>query len=93
MQLKDKIIIVYYVDIREIDKMDVPDYMDDVYHSLKENDNTVHQVFVPIYNDSRVECINPKYLSEEEVEKVSHAVEELIAKADEWINKKKHNNI
>jgi len=82
MELKDKIILVYYLDIRYINSSDVNQYLFDFYEKIKEeNDDSVYQIIIPVREASRVECINPKLISEDEYKKV----EELIIKNKDFL--------
>lgn len=73
----DKIILVCYVDISMMDNEDVPMYMNEVAAILKrENDQILHYL-VPIKSESRIECLNPKLVSEEDYAEAKAILERL----------------
>lgn len=83
---KDKIILVSYVNISNIDDVDVAPYMDRLTQ-LMTFDDSVLRLFIPVReSETRVECINPKRISDEEYVKVSEFVEDAQKKLDEFLN-------
>ena len=87
-KMKDKIILVYYISIANIDDVDVNDYINDVTDALKiDDDDSVFQLFVPT-NESdncRVECINPVLVSEEKYAEALQKLEEAKERMDKAI--------
>lgn len=82
MLLKDKIILVFYADIRYIGNNDISVYLKDIDNKLKYiEDGSVEIVIIPIRETSRVECINPRLATDNENKKI----EELIEKYNEYI--------
>jgi hypothetical protein len=64
----EKIILVHYINIGNIDGKDVSKIMEDVVNKLspKEEDNII-SYWIPVREgESRVECINPKLVSQED---------------------------
>lgn len=95
MNMKDKIILVFYVGIRNLsDKNDVQDYLTKLRDlAVHDNDDSVEGFFVPLSetNEIRIECINPVMISEEkysEVEKKLSELKEKMEKAIENYSKK-----
>jgi hypothetical protein len=59
----EKLILVYYIAIGNMDYRDVDDFMCSITDRFKEDD--VIQYFIPIRSEeSRIECLNPKLVSE-----------------------------
>jgi hypothetical protein len=64
----EKIILVHYINIGNIDGNDVSKIMEDVVNkfSPKEEDNII-SYWIPVREgETRVECINPKLVSQED---------------------------
>jgi len=64
----EKIILVHYINIGNIDRNDISQYMNEIVKmfSPKDGDNII-AYFIPIHEgETRVECINPKLVSEED---------------------------
>lgn len=76
MNDKDKIIIVFYIDIRDVAHEDIPCYINSVSnHFSNAFDSTIKCIVVPFKNDTKIECINPKLVNEEEYIKIMHDLE------------------
>lgn len=83
---KDKTILVIYVNIGSIDGADVPAYMEQLTRTVI-FDDSILRLFIPVReSETRVECINPKRISDEEYLKVSEFVEDVQKKLDEVLN-------
>ena len=75
MLLKDKIFIVFYLDVRDVDPADWYNYMKQVEDlMLRLNDGSVESIIVPIKENSRVDCINPVLLNAEQYKEVAKKV-------------------
>ena len=81
MLLKDKIIIVFYVDIRYVNVIDISTFLAEFSNTIKDIDESVYQIIIPVRETSRVECINPRLATDDENKKI----EELIEKYNEYI--------
>jgi len=55
--------------VTNIDECDISEYMTDISGTFKEkDDDSVQQYFIPVRNqNSSIECINPKYITNEDV--------------------------
>ena len=83
---KDKIILTMYVNIGSIDSADIPAYMEQLTNTVI-FDDSILRLFIPVRNsETRVECINPKRISDEEYIKVSEFVEDAQKKLNEFLN-------
>ena len=64
----EKIILVHYINVGNIDGNDVSKIMEDIVNkfSPKEEDNIISYLIPVREGETRVECINPKLVSEED---------------------------
>ena len=76
---KDDLILVAYVNVSGIDGADVPEYLDNCGKMLSAgNDGSISFYVIPIWHgENRLDCINPKLVSEEEYEKTRNACKEI----------------
>ena len=80
MLTKDKIILVYYIATGDLPIEHIEQYINEVMDAIMETvdneDDSVLRYFIPIQNaNSRVECINPKFVAPEEFENAVAALE------------------
>lgn len=82
---KDKLILVAYINISGIHDADVSAFITEAVNNLKpkEDDSTLFYVIPVRGEESRLECINPKLVSEEEYEKAHQACEKIAEKLKE----------
>jgi len=75
----EKLILVFYINIEHIDGYDIPEYMDNISKSLSaKNGDDILSYFIADYGiKNRVECINPKLVTEEEYSKAKNILQEL----------------
>ncbi len=78
MKINKDLILVFYIDVRQIDPSDIDEFMHKIAGRL-EIDNGI---YLPIFGESRVECINPVYITDSELIK-KH--ERLIAELHEHL--------
>ena len=73
----EKLILIFYVSIKNIDPCNVGEYLDLAANSFKNIDDNVLHYFIPVTSpDTRVECLNPKLCTIEEYQNAS----EILAK-------------
>jgi hypothetical protein len=75
--MKDKIILVHYIHIGNLEGGDVGEYMNDIIKkfSYKDEDN-IFSYWIPVKDgDTRVECINPKLVSEEDFKEAKRVLD------------------
>lgn len=65
----DKIILVHYIDISGIEPENISVMMNTLSKKLRLNEKEVISYFIPTFTPTRVECLNPKLVSEEEFNK------------------------
>ena len=73
-----KPILVFYINVGNLDQLDVVSYIDLVKNSIS-HIKGYEQIFIPVRNkDSEVQCLNPYYLdNKKEVKKMKHTLKEL----------------
>ena len=87
---KDKIILVIYADVSRINTLDIPEYMHEITDAIT-FDDSVLRLFIPTMDsETRVECISPKRISDEEYVKVSELVENAQNMLNEFLNNTKN---
>lgn len=76
---KDSLIIVFYINVSDVDPQEMPVYMNDIKDNFaKDKADDVVEIFIPIKNgDSRVECINPKAVSDNDMLRINTLINEL----------------
>lgn len=78
MSENNRLILVFYIDVSRVYSDDVPAYMYELAADLSKNDDGTDKYFIPIYEgDSRLECINPVMISEEEYAEVKRKIDEI----------------
>ncbi len=89
----EKIILVHYINVGNIDGNDVSKIMEDVVKKLspKEEDNII-SYWIPVREgESRVECINPKLVSQEdftEAKRVLDRNQKIVNEIIKWEDNK-----
>ena len=86
---KDKLILVFYVNISGIHDADVPMYMSEMANAFR-FDESILRFIIPVRAESHVECINPAVLSEEKREEVEERIDKILKEAEEAIKKLKN---
>ena len=83
----EKLILVFYINIDFIDGCDVGDYMNDISKNLSsKNGDDILSYFVADYGiKNRVECVNPKLVTEEEYSKAKNILQELEERMFEYL--------
>jgi hypothetical protein len=89
---KEKIILIHYINVGNIDGNNVSEMMENVVNkfSPKEEDNII-SYWIPVREgETRVECINPKLVSEEdftEAKRVLNRNQEIVNNIINWKTK------
>jgi hypothetical protein len=90
---KEKIILVHYINVGNINSNDVAEIMKDIVNkfSLKEEDNII-SYWIPVREgDTRVECINPKLVSEEDFVEAKRVLDRNLEIVNDIINGNQNN--
>jgi len=86
---KNNLILVCYLDVRYVESDNLYGYLDDFYKNMSAViDDTVNLIIVPIRSESRVECINPVLLNEEQYKKTEEKVKNLQEDFFKFLEKK-----
>jgi hypothetical protein len=84
---KNKTILIFYINIGNLNDDEIESYMINVADHLKEKeDDSILSYFIPTReSETRVECVNPRIISYEEndvlvskLEKIKNNLEEII---------------
>lgn len=92
---KDKLILVVYVNIGDVNMGNTPETLNEIMTNLrKQCDETVELLCVPIrHKDTYIEAINPKRLSDEEIDDIEEKVQNFKKVLEESIENIKKNNV
>lgn len=88
MNDKDKLLLIFYVGLKHIQQEDRPAYFSEILrHFTNSFDETIKPILIAdVTSDkTKVECINPKLITEDEYTKV----QEIIDKANYLVEKLK----
>ena len=82
---KDKLLIVAYINVQGIKDLTVPEILGGVAERL-EYDESVNTIIVPTRNsETRIECINPVLLTDEQYQETRYKLEKLTEQMKEVI--------
>lgn len=84
---KDKLILGIYVNIDRINTSDVDEYLTEFASTVKFDDSVMRFIIPVRGEESRVECINPVLLTEEQYKETEEKVKKLQEKVDEALGK------
>ena len=76
-------ILSFYIDIRDVDEDGIHQYLDQVKQAMshqigEQGSNDVVAFFVPIKGESRIECVNPVLVTEQEaIDRFNKSMEKL----------------
>lgn len=88
---KDKLFIIIYVDVRNVDRANVFEYIQPIANATI-FDESVFRLIIPTRDsETRVECINPVLLTEEQYEETKKRIEGLAEKVKEALDILKEN--
>ncbi len=88
---KDKLFIVVYVGVHGFGDQTVLEILENVVSHIK-YDDSVNTLIIPTRDsETRVECINPVLLTEEQYEETRKRIESLTEKVEEAIKTLKEN--
>ena len=93
---QDKLILVYYISIGNVDMDDVEEFMNRVMEKISANSvsEDTEILAIPIYGETKVECINPKYITDTDlIKKHERTMSELHEKLNNQIDQLENINI
>lgn len=80
---KNNEIMVFYIDVRMVEPEEISKLMEKIKKSIIPKNFLGEIILIPIYGETKVECINPKYITDSDLIK-KH--ERLIAELHEHLN-------
>jgi hypothetical protein len=83
-----KLILVYYISVGSLRSADIPKYMEEIKKRIVPYTLEAEIIFVPIDGETRIECINPLYITDGDLIK-KH--ERLMAELHEHLNRELKN--
>lgn len=84
MMDKDKIYLVAYINVADIDREDISPYLLQAKNALLPHDESVEVLVIPVYEtDTHIDCINPVLLSAEERDKLKKKMDALVKMAED----------
>ena len=86
---QDKLILVYYISITHVEVDDVPEYMNLVMNRISATSITEDSevIAVPVYGETKIDCINPKYITDSDlIKKHERTMSELHEKLNNQID-------
>lgn len=91
---KDKIILVFYINIDGIDNIYCTEYLNNARKSLTNgNDESIMSYIVPIKGEnSKIECINPKVIDDKEYEHIIEKLNKAQDKLNEFLTENLKDN-
>lgn len=83
--MSEKLILVYYVSVVGIPENEFEKFLTKISKNIKSNSitNNSEIIVIPVYGESRIECINPKYITNSDLIK-KH--ERLMAELHEHLD-------
>lgn len=86
----EKLILVYYVAIDDMNSKDIDDYLRSLGEDFR-NDEII-QYIIPIkHGESRIECLNPRLISEEDYKQAKELLERNQKIVDDLVKSFKTN--
>ena len=83
MKDKNKLFLVSYLNISTIASTDISQFLDEFSRAIKFDDSVQHLI-IPIRDgETRVECINPVLLNEEQYKETEEKIKNLQEKVEE----------
>lgn len=82
---KDKLLIIAYINVQGITDLTIPEILGGVAKRL-EYDESVNTIIVPTrFSETRIECINPVLLTDEQYQETRDKLEKLTEQLKELI--------
>ena len=83
---KDKLFIIIYVDVRNVNRADVSEYLRPIANATVFDESVIRLIIPTRDSETRVECINPVLLTEEQYEETKKRIEDLAEKVKEALD-------
>lgn len=80
---QDTLLLIFYINVKHLDATDVVKYINEEDEYLREKCEGARYFIIPVEDsETRVECINPKYLSKEEWQSIRDKVDRIKSSLD-----------
>ena len=80
---KDKLFIIIYMNVGSVNSADVPVYLEEIERATRFDESIVRLIIPVREGETRVECVNPKLLNEENYKEVEETIEKIKKLLDE----------
>jgi hypothetical protein len=71
---KNKTILVFYVDVRMIEGEEIEEFISKISTRVYSQLIDTQSIFIPVYGETRIECINPIYITDSELIKKTRKI-------------------
>jgi hypothetical protein len=71
----EKIILAHYINMGNRSPMKVAEMMQEIRAVLKKDDEIIHFVYPVTNQETKIECLNPKLMSEEDYQQAKNVLE------------------
>ena len=90
----EKLILVYYIGVYGLDQDEIPEYIQRIKERISLPGFDGNIIFIPVYTqETRIECINPKYVTDKElIKKHTELVKNLEVELEHQLELIKINN-
>ncbi len=88
---KDKLFIIIYADVRNVNRVDVIEYLKSIAYATVFDESVIRLIIPTRDSETRVECINPVLIPEEQYEETKKRIEGLTEKVKEALDTLKEN--
>lgn len=85
----EKIILIHYLNVGSMSMADCAVYKENYLKSLPKSEDVINYI-VPIRGETKVECVNPRLMSDEEYAKATEAVKKCQDVVDNLVSKFKN---
>lgn len=83
----DKIILVIYIYVGEMSTEKAKGVLTRIVEKMQPSSDSILHYYIPVKKgESRIECINPKTVSEDEYKTVKEVLEKCKKKLNEYLN-------
>lgn len=89
---KDKIWVVFYINVSELDRADIGPYMEHVRQAFLPHDESVEMMFIPVFEtETHVDSINPILLTAEKYKEAEEKVNALRKQMEDALKRLENN--
>jgi hypothetical protein len=92
----NKIILVHYINVGNLKTNDVQQYLEKVKNALFIKNKDIINYIIPVKSETRIECLNPKLVSDEDYSKAKDLLDrnqKIVDEILEWKNTESKTNL